>query len=353
VKRFVYGLLSVVMMAGNVMFPAAALAADPKPLVLETSPLPISLSTDPGKTVTADIRVKQSGTDTAKLKVSLMKFGAYGEEGKPELKDRGPGDDYFDWVKFDKTVFDAPPNVWQTIKMTVNVPKTAAFGYYYAAVFSRVGDDAHPDSKNTNAVSGATAVLVLLEAKNPNAKRTLELASFTSKHRVYEFLPTHFDVKLSNVGNVHAVPQGDVFILKGKKQVASLSLNGHAGNILPGSKRVYPVEWTDGFPVYQTVVEDGKVKLDKNNNQVRKLMWSTNDGRFDPSRMRFGKYTAHLFAVYDDGQRDVPIEADLTFWVIPWRFILVIVIIMVLIGLGVYAMVRGAVGGARRLGRRR
>ena len=67
-----------------------------------------------------------------------MKFGAYGDSGKPQILERGPGDDYFDWVKFDRPTFDAPANVWQTIKMTINVPKSAAFGYYYAVVFTSI-----------------------------------------------------------------------------------------------------------------------------------------------------------------------------------------------------------------------
>jgi hypothetical protein len=39
--------------------------------------------------------------------------------------------------------------------------------------------------------------------------------------------------------------------------------------------------------------------------------------------------------VYDNGQRDVPIEATVSFWVIPWRLVggLLIVSIFALIGL--------------------
>src|SRR5476651_506866 len=151
----------------GVLVPAGALAASSRPLNLITSPLPIDLVVDPGKSVTTDIRVKQDGGDDETLKVSLMKFGAYGSSGKPSLLDRAPGDDYFDWVKFDKTTFDAPSGVWQTVKMTINVPKTAAFGYYYAVVFSRAGDDVHPvGSPNTSAIAGGTAVLVLLDTNN-------------------------------------------------------------------------------------------------------------------------------------------------------------------------------------------
>lgn len=350
-KRTVFTLISFMLAFGGLFTPMTAIAADVplpvgKPLHLETSPLPINLVADPGKTVTTDLRVRQGSGEDARLKVSLMKFAAYGEEGKPRLVDREPGDDYFDWVKFDKTSFNAPNNVWQTVKMTISVPKAAAFGYYYAVVFSRVGDDVRREKMTT--LAGGTAVLVLLEARNPNAKRTLELASLSTKHRVYEFLPAEIDVKLANTGNVHGIPHGDVFITQGKKQVAALPINAHGGNILPGSKRIYPVEWKDGFPHYDYEMEDGKIKLDKNGKQVKHLKW-------DLAKLmsfRMGKYTAHLFAVYDDGSHDVPLEAEVSFWVIPWRFLLVVLVALALVGLGVYAMVRGTLHGAARGARR-
>ena len=91
----------------------------------------------PGTSVSTDLRIKQSDGGPNTLQVSLLKFGAFGDAGKPQLLDRGPGDTYFDWVKFDKTHFTAPSDVWQTVHMTINVPKDAANGYYYAVTFTR------------------------------------------------------------------------------------------------------------------------------------------------------------------------------------------------------------------------
>jgi hypothetical protein len=346
-KRVIAIFAGLFVALSNLLTPSVAMAVDTG-LVLQTSPLPIDLEVQPGKSVSTDLRVKQNGSESARLKVSLMKFTVYGEEGKPELKDREPGDDYFDWVKFDKTEFDAPPNVWQTVKMTINVPKSAAFGYYYAVAFSRVGDDVKRGNR-TNSIAGATATLVLLDALSPNAKRALDLISFESEHRVYEFLPAKFNVKLHNVGNVHVVPHGDIFVMKGKKQVGVVPINSGFGNILPISNRIYPVPWTDGFPVYRQVVEDGKVKIDDKGNQVQKLNW---DWAQVP-KFRMGRYTAHLFAVYDDGKRDVPLEADVSFWVIPWRMLLAALVALAIIGFSVYSAVRGTLRGARRISRRK
>jgi hypothetical protein len=340
-KVLAVGALSLVF--GWFVFAPVAQAADPKPLNLITSPLPINLQVDPGHTVTTDIKVKQNGGNDEILKVGLMKFAAYGTEGKPRLLDRAPGDDYFDWVKFDKTTFDAPNNVWVTVHMTISVPKTAAFGYYYAVVFSRQGDDSK-QTGNTNSIAGGSAVLVLLDANVPGAKRQVSIDSITSLHNVYEFLPATFNVALRNTGNVHVVPHGNIFIMKGKQQIAVLDLNDQQGNTLPNSRRIYPVEWDDGFPHFEKVVQDGKVKLDKNNQPEMKLVWGDagSGSKIFKPHIRMGKYTAHLVAVYDDGTRDVPIEAEVSFWVIPWKFFialiagLIILFLLIRFGLRLY-----------------
>jgi hypothetical protein len=182
-----------------------------------------------------------------------------------------------------------------------------------------------------------------LDAHVPGAKRQVSVDSLLSLHNVYEFLPATFNVKLSNTGNVHVIPHGNIFIMKGKTQVAVLDLNDEQGNILPGSKRVYPVEWVDGFPHFEKVVEDGKVKLDKQNQPVMKIVWSNGAGAAKDIKphLRMGKYTAHLFAVYDDGQRDVPVEAEVSFWVVPWRLILGGLVVLILVGVGAYSLTRG------------
>jgi hypothetical protein len=320
-KTIVLG--GLIALVGQLIAPGLARAAEVnRPLNLIVSPLPINLSTDPGTVTSTNIRVKQGNPETEKLQVSLMKFSAFGSAGKPRLADRGPNDDYFDWVKFDKTTFDAPSNVWQTVKMTINVPKSAQFGYYYAVVFTRAGDDARPEKGA--AIAG---VLVLLDARVPNAKRKLNLVSFAANHRVYEFLPSNFNIAFKNTGNVHLVPAGDIFIKHGSKLVATLPINAEGGNVLPQSNRIYTQAWADGFPVFKQRVKDGKV-VQKNGAPLMDLTYDLSKiGNF-----RFGKYTAQLIAVYDDGVRDQPIEAAITFWVIPWKWLLILLAVIAVIG---------------------
>jgi hypothetical protein len=292
---------------------------------LTTSPLPVNLAADPGQTISTNLRIQNSASQTQKIKVSLMKFSAYGETGKPALQDRAPGDDYFDWVHFSPQTFDAPPNQWVNVKMTINIPKQAAFGYYYAVVFSPA--DQNPTGKG-NKFIGSTAILVLLDVKSPNAKRSAQVADFKLSRKIYEFLPAEFSVRLHNDGNVHLLPAGTIYIKRGSKQVAAIPFNTQRGNILPNSYRIYTASWSDGFPVYVDKTQNGQVVLDENDKPVRQLKW-------DPPKithLKFGHYTANLLAVYDNGSRDVPLEASVSFWVVPWRLLAIIFAFLGLIG---------------------
>jgi hypothetical protein len=328
-KRYLIksGLCLAAILIVLVSSPPPALAAS-SGVNLTTSPLPVNLAARPGSSISTELRIQNASNTTQKIKLSLMKFSAYGESGKPALQDRAPGDDYFDWVSFSPSVFQAPPNQWMSVKMTINIPGSAAFGYYYAVVFSPA--DQKPTGKG-NVLLGSTAILVLLDVKSPNAKRSAKVVDFSVDKKTYEFLPVNFSVRLHNDGNVHLLPGGSIYIKRGSKQVAVLPFNAQHGNILPNSYRIYTSSWSDGFPVYTPKQQNGRVVLDKDGKPVTYLKW-------DFSRvphLKFGHYTANLLAVYDNGSRDVPMEASVSFWVVPWRIIGFIIVVG---GLAIYGL---------------
>jgi len=296
------------------LFPTPLLAQS-NGLLLVTSPLPISLSGLPGTSVSTDLRVKNGGTEGEKLKVSIMKFKAYEDSGKPALLEREEGDEFFDWVTFSEPTFTLAPNEWKTVTATITIPKEASFGYYYAFVFSRADDEVVMKEKETTIVGG-TAVLVLLEVLVPDAKRKVEVVEFSLDRTFYEFLPAAFTVRLKNTGNVHIAPRGNIFIDQGNnRDIAILEINQEKGNILPDSNRDFETSWKDGFPLFVDKVENGARVLDKKGNGERELSFDWNNA----SKLRFGKYTANMLLIYDDGNRDIPIEGEVSFWVIPWR----------------------------------
>ena len=304
-------------------------------LRIVTSPLPISLTAEPGTTVTTELKVKNAGTEPETLKIDILKFSAYEDTGKPALHDLEPTDEFAKWVTFSEPTFTVLPEEWKTVTATFNVPKEASFGYYYAFVFTRVKDQGDLAPQET-AVVGGTATLVLLEARVPDAKREITVTEFKTDKTVYEFLPVNFTVSLKNSGNVHVAPRGNIFLSQGDdKDIALLELNPGKGSILPDSARVFETDWSDGFPVYEETIENGQVVLDELGAQTYHLTWNFENA----SHLRFGKYTAKMLLVYDDGTRDVPIEGVVSFWVMPWRLVALAVLnFALIIGLGWYVV---------------
>jgi hypothetical protein len=304
-------------------------------LRLVTSPLPVTISTEPGISVAADIKVKNDGTTSENLKVTLMKFRAYEDSGKPALEELDGTEEFTKWVTITEPQFTLAPNEWKNIPITFAPPETAALGYYYAFVFSRADENIQTSDGRT-ALTGGSAVLVLLDVVVPGAKKEITLESFTSDHSFYEFLPALFSVRLKNTGNIHLAPRGNIFITKGDKQVALLEVNLEKGNVLPGSARVFDALWQDGFPHYLPKTENGAVVRDEQGNVEMKLTWNFADA----AKLRFGKYTAKLVMIYDNGERDVPLEQEVSFWVLPWRMILSGILIVVLPSFLVYVFMK-------------
>ena len=290
------------------------------------SPPSLGLEAKPGSTVSTDLKIQNRGLSTEHVKVTVMKFGAAGQDGTPSLLDIKPGDDFATWAHFSTTRFDAEPNVWKTVKMTISPPAGSAFGYYYAVIFSRDGAEQQIQPKQANLL-GAVASLVLLDVQAPGAVRQAKITEFSTRHNVNEFLPVQFVTRMHNTGNTHVASRGNIIISKGGKNVALLEVNLNKGYILPDSYRKFINQWDDGSPVYTVKTADGKVVLDKQGQPVRSLNWD----KFSPSKLRIGKYTAKLVMVYDDGNGDVSTEAYLSFWVIPWRIIGGLVIVGLLI----------------------
>ena len=325
-----YGILPSAVFAG-VLAVTPALAQSTGELRLTTSPLPINLHVTPGSSVSAALKIKNDGNQSETLKAVLMKFKADPVTGATVLADREPTDSYFDWVTFSDPTFALPSNEWKTVTATFSVPDTAAFDYYYAVVFLRADQGINPSGKTV--LNGGTATLVLLTVDVPGAKKQLDLEKFSVDRNIFEFLPASFDVKIRNTGNVHVIPHGNIFISRdGGKDIAVLDVNATQGSTLPNAPRTFTTDWSDGFPVYVAEEDGNGIKQkDAKGNLIEELKWDWANA----SHLRFGKYTAKLLLVYDDGQRDVPIESQVTFWVIPWRLVGggLVVLIFVLIGL--------------------
>jgi len=314
------------------------IADDLPPLNINIASKAFHVKIDPGSSASKILEIRNNGKITEHIKVEVMKLEVNPETNKTRLVEKTPQDEYLNWVTLSEKTFYIKANEKKPIQATFTFPSNAAFGYYYAFVFSRTTEEIGVED-NTAAVTNRYAILGLIEAVNPNAVKELSLLEFSTDKKFYEFLPTKFIIKVNNIGNIHLIPAGNIFVdKKNETNVGVLEFNLSDGSILPNSYRIFNTSWEDGFPIFINKEENGKLILNKKGKVKQKILWNFENFK----NFRIGRYTAKLLLIYDDGERDIPIEASTSFWVIPWRIILALIFISLLILRGIKSTIKDA-----------
>lgn len=287
-------------------------------LDLSVSPIFFEFRAKPGETIKDRIRFRNNTDQAIPIKVELRKVSPGANNTDSTIEDVTTTEEFVSWITLEKKSLSAPPREWMDIPFEIKIPESAAFGYYFAFSLTHDNQATTPGA----VISGSVAIPVLLIVEKDGAKIEGKLLEFKSSSYISEFLPINFTTTVENVGNVHIKPRGNIFIRgNGEKDIAILEVNESQGAILPGAKRTFLSSWSDGFLVVENVIKDNKVVVDENGKPKTKLAFNWNR----LTDLRIGKYTASLLVVYDNGERDIPIEATTTFWVIPYKIIAIIV----------------------------
>lgn len=293
---------------------------------LTISPPVIELNVKPGEKIKEKFRIRNNLGSPVNLGVSIKKLSSDNVSGEPVPAESAPSDDFISWLNLDSSNFAVLPKEWKEVNFTIDVPKTAAYGYYYVL---RIGPSEDPKLTSTGAkIKGEVLVIVLLNVKKDGAIAKGKIVEFKPNTLIGEYLPVDFNVKVKNQGNVHIKPRGNIFIRSFHQQdVAILDVNSGLSTVLPGGTRTFTTSWVDGFIVRVPIVENDKPKLDRNGNPQTKIQINWNK----LTHFRIGKYTASILMVYDDGTRDATMESSATFWLIPYTAIAIITVSLVLI----------------------
>jgi hypothetical protein len=297
---------------------AKALAQTQTNFDLTVSPVFFDLTSNPGEKITDRIRVRNNTTSDMKVKVGVKKMGG-DQNGTLTLLD-GKDDPTTSWIVLSSSEITAKALEWTDVPFSINIPSDAAFGYYYAVTFSQTG--AGPLGQTGTSLTGSSAVPILLNVRKEGAQAKAEVVEFSTENYINEYLPIDFTVKVENKGNIHVKPHGNIFIASGSdKNIAILDVNQTLGTIIPNTNRTYQSSWDDGFLVREPVLQYGEPKKNKKGDIEYKLSINWNK----LTSFRIGKYTANLLLVYDDGTKDKTVEATTSFWVFPWKAVLIII----------------------------
>lgn len=274
----------------------ASYAADEAGQALEIAPPLLTLKGNPGETITADINIRDISSGPLVVSSEVNDFSAEGESGIPKISlDTNEPNPYsiINWLEPLGQLTLEPKQI-KTLPVTINIPANAAPGGYYGVVRFTA---AAPESDNTTSVtlSASLGTLIFIRV-NGDAKEALSMKEFGTSQNgngswLFEGTPVDFDVRVSNDGTVYEQPVGQIAVsdMFGNK-IANVNVNLEKRVVLPGS--------------------------------VRKFQSSLDKGVIG-NRILFGYYTAEITMSY--GSNDQKLTTSLSFFVIPWKLILLVV----------------------------
>jgi hypothetical protein len=273
-------LFSMIFGSGNLAF--AQTDASRPSQGLSISPFILERQMDKGQTLKESIEVTNTTDRTLPIDISLNDFAAQGDNGQQTFIEPGEGDQTYSLSKW-ITVSNNPKFVLKAgektqIDFSITAPQTAENGGHYGAVvFSFSGA---PVEGSAVQVSQKIAAIILV--KLGKSKEEGVISNFAAAHPLYEKGPIVFHTRFHNTGNVHVKPRGAITIsnMFGKK-VGTALVNQNGNNVIPNSERLFESTWQDKFA--------------------------------------FGRYTASVELVYGDSGQ--VINAQTSFWVIPWKLV--------------------------------
>ncbi|CAN5411461.1 hypothetical protein BH10PAT4_BH10PAT4_0840 [soil metagenome] len=276
---------------------------------LEIGPPVINLSADPGTTVSAKINIRDVSTTSLLVTAEINDFVAGGEDGTPKVILDGSVSKYSlkPWIAALSSLTLKPREI-RTFTININVPADASPGGYYGVVrFTGTPPDLEGAGVSLSASIGS---LILLKV-NGDAKESMVIEEFSASHdgrtgSLFEAAPIVFTERLKNTGNIQQEPTGLVTVkdMFGNV-VATLAVNQPVRNVLPDSIRKF-----------------------------ESSMDSTNIG----NKILFGLYTADLSVTY--GTNKETITSSMSFWVIPYTLIAIIIATLIVGFIVIRSMIR-------------
>ena len=303
-QRLLLVLSLPVLMLGYAAAPVLAATqapAQPAGQGLEISPLRIERNVDPGQTVEFDIRLRNITKATSITTASIEDFEAQEEGGQPKLllsqngKSAEPSPYTFKpWVR-SITSLTLVPQEAKNSHIVIKVPTNASPGSHFGVIrFTATAPGVEGTGVSLTPSIG-TLVFLRVSGNVVTKASIIELSALQNgqKKDFFEKGPIDFLLRIRNKGNVHIKPSGTLRVTNTfGNETAVLSVNKNAGSILPQSVRRFAE-------------------------------------RLNKSSL-FGRYKTEANIQYEGKN----LSRTLTFWVIPYKLIAILLGILILLIIG-------------------
>ena len=290
-SRLIISIITVGTIVGIVpVTPTHAQAVDPSAAQgLQISPAIVELNAEKGKTYTLNLKVTNVTMAGLVYSTTVNDFDAKDETGAANVlltSTLPPTASIITWLKTGSE-FSLDSHESRSITAEITVPTDAEAGGHYGVL--RFSGHA-PNVSGTGVGLSASAGMLILIRVAGNITESANLASFytvsgTSQTSFFEYAPINFVTRIKNDGNIHVKPTGTITIQDAfGNTVGTVPVNDTKAIVLPTSIRRFNSEYKSGW--------------------------------------MFGMYTANLTLGY--GTTGQAITNTITFWVIPYKLILVL-----------------------------
>jgi hypothetical protein len=262
------------------------------------SPPVVELKASPGQTITTTIKLTNVSGGDLVMQAGFNDFAAKDETGDPKIIFDDTGSTTYslkNWLSA-PAAFNMQSKETKTLTFPIKVPKDAEPGGHYA-VIRFTGTT--PELQNGVALSASIGTLVLLEVSG-NIKEDASVAEFESatpqfaSANFFENGPIGFVARIKNNGNVHVKPTGTIIIKNAfGATVSTVRVNGDPTDPKNPPKSILP-------------------------QSIRRFEQTM------PYQWMIGPYTAELSLDYGQGKH---LKSVASFWVVPYKLIVIVLII--------------------------
>jgi len=268
-------------------------------LSLSVSPTLFEMTASPSQEWSSGVRVINANSFPMTVYVEPVNFEAAGESGQgnivPILETETEGNTLAEWISIDQFEVTIPAEQTVNIPFKITVPEDAPPGGHFAAITAGTKPSATTAGESQVQTAQVVTSLVFLRVSG-DVVESAQIRDFTTGAYINEAPEVDFTLRFQNKGNVHLRPQGQIQIMNmwGKERgVIPINKQSQFGNVLPDTIRTFTFSWVGD--------------------------WSFAD---------IGRYKAIVTLTYGADDRQFN-DAEIAFWVLPWKTLLVVLSIVI------------------------
>lgn len=303
--RIKVSLLTALIVAVALLSPHASYAQEE--VALGYAPVSEYLILEPGEVYEGKFSVWNLKEDTNKFYVyarSFTQVQSYPGTAVPLSEEDDAKNPYSasSWITTSIDELDLVPQENFDIYYTIRVPENAALGEYTAKVFLTTDKKLETLEETTSLANLASGPNLLIQIGDiSELNEDLDLLRFYSEKKVYGSFPTKFLAEMQNTGDTHVSPVGDIAITNiFGTEVGRVAFNADGLSILRGESATYENLW----------------------NNDKMLFNSENELVVGPMKAEVTLQYKSITPGY------YPINSETSFWVVPWKLILILLAII-------------------------